>query len=256
MIFDGKTAVITGAGQGIGRITARAFGVNGAAVVIADIDREAGLESEAIVRAAGAKAMFVKCDVADESSVKTLFGKTLGKFGGVDVLVNNAAVMGDGDIFSRTKAEWDRVIAVNLGGVYLCARHAAKAMRSAKCGGVIVNIASTRAFMSEPDTEPYSASKGGVLALTHSLAVSLGPLGIRVNAISPGWIEVSEHKKKARAQKPVLSEQDHKQHPAQRVGKAEDIAELCLFLASDKAGFITGANIVVDGGMTIKMIYV
>lgn len=255
MNFSGKTAVITGAGQGIGRVTAKAFAAAGAAVVIADIDRDAGEEAEALLRGAGAEAVFIRCDVAREGDVRRLFRKTARLFGRVDALINNAAIMGQGDIFSRSKAEWDRVLAVNLGGAYLCSREAARLMKRRK-SGVIINIASTRALMSEPGTEPYSASKGGILALTHSLAVSLGPLGIRVNAVSPGWIEVSEHKKRALAHAPVLSEADHKQHPAQRVGRAEDIAELCLFLASDKAGFITGANIVADGGMTIKMIYV
>ncbi|MFW6120163.1 MAG: SDR family oxidoreductase, partial [Petrotogales bacterium] len=117
--------------------------------------------------------------------------------------------------------------------------------------GIIINIASTRALMSEPDSEPYSAAKGGLLALTHSLAVSLGPW-VRVNAISPGWIDVSKHKVGVPEE---LSEKDHLQHPAGRVGRPEDISEMCLYLASDKASFITGANIVIDGGMTVKMIY-
>jgi len=120
--------------------------------------------------------------------------------------------------------------------------------------GAIVNIASTRAIQSEPNTEAYSASKGGILALTHSLAMSLGP-DIRVNCISPGWIDVSEWKKSQQAKKPHLTKMDHAQHPAGRVGKPEDIAALVAFLISDEAGFITGQNFVVDGGMTKKMIY-
>ncbi|MGC8779158.1 MAG: SDR family oxidoreductase, partial [Candidatus Caldatribacteriaceae bacterium] len=119
----------------------------------------------------------------------------------------------------------------------------------------IVNIASTRALMSEPHTEAYSAAKGGVLSLTHALAVSLAPRHIRVNAISPGWIEVSVWKKKALRKEPELRPIDHLQHPAGRVGRPEDIASACLFLASPEAGFITGANLVIDGGMTVKMLY-
>ena len=116
-------------------------------------------------------------------------------------------------------------------------------------GSGIINISSTRAFMSEANTEAYSASKGGITALTHSMAVSLADKGIRVNCISPGWIDVSKGKEK-------LTEMDHKQHPAGRVGVPEDIASACLYLTSDEAGFITGTNLNIDGGMTVKMIYV
>ena len=125
-------------------------------------------------------------------------------------------------------------------------------------GGAIINIASTRALMSEPDTFAYSASKGGLLALTHSLAISLGPI-IRVNAISPGWIDTSGWRRGEAGQAPAreaLRPIDHAQHPAGRVGRPEDVAWACTFLASDLAGFITGQNLIVDGGMTVKMIYV
>jgi NAD(P)-dependent dehydrogenase (short-subunit alcohol dehydrogenase family) len=134
----------------------------------------------------------------------------------------------------------------------LCSKYAYPYLKKEK--GVIINIASTRAFMSEPNTEAYSASKGGIYALTHALAISLGP-DIRVNCISPGWIEVSEWKKKSLRKPAELTELDHKQHPAGRVGRPEDIASLVLYLISDEAGFITGANFIVDGGMTRKMIY-
>lgn len=119
----------------------------------------------------------------------------------------------------------------------------------------MVNIASTRAFMSEPGSEAYGASKGGLLALTHALAVSLGPLGIRVNAVSPGWIETSEWKAGGKAKPPELRPADHDQHPAGRVGRPEDVAAACLYLCSARAGFVTGTNVTVDGGMTRKMIY-
>jgi NAD(P)-dependent dehydrogenase (short-subunit alcohol dehydrogenase family) len=144
------------------------------------------------------------------------------------------------------------VLAVNLTGPLLCAKHAASYLRKAR--GSIVNIASTRAFMSEPDTEAYSASKGGIAALTHSLAMSLGP-EVRVNCISPGWIDTGSWKKTSRRRQETLSEADHGQHPAGRVGRPEDIASLAAFLASPQASFITGANFMVDGGMTRKMIY-
>jgi hypothetical protein len=142
---------------------------------------------------------------------------------------------------------------VNLTAAFLFSKHSAALLRKSR--GAIVNIASTRALMSEPNTEAYSASKGGIAALTHALALSLGP-EVRVNCVSPGWIDVREWRKRSRREKAKLSAADHLQHPAGRVGGPEDIASLVSFLVSPEAGFITGANIVADGGMTRKMIYV
>ncbi|MGE0082079.1 MAG: SDR family oxidoreductase, partial [Thiohalomonadaceae bacterium] len=149
--------------------------------------------------------------------------------------------------------QWQRIIGVTLTGAFLCARAAAPLLR--RPSGCIINIASTRALMSEPHTEAYAASKGGLVALTHALAVSLGP-EVRVNCISPGWIDVSAWKKSRVREQAVLRPQDHAQHPAGRVGRPEDLATMALFLAGDGAGFVTGQNFVVDGGMTRKMIYV
>jgi NAD(P)-dependent dehydrogenase (short-subunit alcohol dehydrogenase family) len=162
--------------------------------------------------------------------------------------------MDGGPFLKLPEATFDRVIAVNLKGMFLCAQAAARRMVAGKHGGAIVNIASTRALMSEPDTEAYSASKGGIVAATHAMAISLAPHRIRVNAISPGWIETSDWQYSARAKMPQHSKADREQHPVGRVGRPEDVAELCLFLA-EKAGFVTGQNFVVDGGMTVKMIY-
>jgi len=174
-------------------------------------------------------------------------------FGSVDLLVNNAGIGFSGKSLEiQTLEEWRRVIDVNPTGPYLCAKHAVKYMKHR--GGVIINIASTRALQSEPNTEPYSASKGGLLALTHSLAISLAPYRIRVVAVSPGWIDTSEWQI-PRAE-PRLTPLGHRQHPAGRVGRPEDIAALVAFLTSDEAEWITGVNIVIDGGMTVKMIYI
>jgi NAD(P)-dependent dehydrogenase (short-subunit alcohol dehydrogenase family) len=147
---------------------------------------------------------------------------------------------------------WNRQLGVNLTGAFLMAKHAAPHLRAAR--GAIVNVASTRALQSEANTEAYSASKGGLVALTHALAVSLGP-AVRVNCVSPGWIDVSGWQKSAPRQPASLSAADHAQHPAGRVGTPEDIAAMVAFLLSDAAGFVTGQNFVVDGGMTRKMIY-
>ncbi|MBI3987338.1 MAG: SDR family oxidoreductase, partial [Lentisphaerae bacterium] len=168
-------------------------------------------------------------------------------------LVNNAGIMASKPLAQLSLREWNRVLAVNLTGAFLMSKYAAPHLR--KQGGVIVNIASTRALMSEANTEAYSASKGGLVALTHALAVSLGP-AIRVNCIAPGWIDVSGWKKKKNRRPETLREADHRQHPAGRVGTPDDIAALILYLAAPQASFITGACFTVDGGMTRKMMYV
>ncbi len=250
-----KVAVVTGAGQGIGAAIAEVFCANGVKVVLAEIDEEAGREREALLRGKGFDAIFIRTDVADENSVKTMVQETVRIYRKIDILVNNAAIGSTKSIFERTFEEWNKVIQVNLTGPYLCSKYCAKEMIK-NPGGVIINIASTRAFQSEPDTEPYSASKGGVVALTHSLAVSLAKYRIRVVCVSPGWIETSLWKKSSLKKEPQLRSIDHSQHPSGRVGDPMDIANLCLFLVDqEKSGFITGVNFTVDGGMTIKMIY-
>ncbi|WP_041082303.1 glucose 1-dehydrogenase [Thermotoga profunda] len=250
-----KVAVITGGGQGIGAAIAESFCANGMKVIIAELDEEAGRERESILKEKGFDAIFVRTDVSNEDSVRSMVERTVQIYGRINVLVNNAAISSTKSIFERTFEEWNRVIQVNLTGPYLCSKYCAQQMIK-NPGGVIINIASTRAFQSEPDTEPYSASKGGVVALTHSLAISLARYRIRVVCISPGWIETSLWKKRQLRKEPQLRPIDHSQHPAGRVGDPLDIANLCLFLADDeKSGFITGVNFTVDGGMTVKMIY-
>jgi len=246
-----KVAVVTGGGQGIGKATAKTLIENGYAVVIAELDQEAGKDTARQYRLRG-RVRFTHTDVADEDSVKSMIGDTVREFKRIDLLVNNAAISASRPLATLSLAAWNRVIGVNLTGTFLCAKHAAPHLR--RTGGSIINIASTRALMSKPNTEAYSASKGGVSALTHSLALSLGP-HIRVNCISPGWIDTSGGNKKRTVKKDRLSVEDHSQHPCGRVGKPEDVSSLILYLASPSATFITGAHFVVDGGMTRKMIY-
>jgi Dehydrogenases with different specificities (related to short-chain alcohol dehydrogenases) len=247
-----QTAIITGGAQGIGFQTAKTLLEHNYQVVIADVDKDAGAEALAELHHYG-KIHFVLADVSKETDVIQLVDETIKLFGSIDVLVNNAAIGITKPIEELTFEEWNRVIGINLSGPFLCSKYAAPYLRKSK--GAIVNMCSTRAFMSEKDTEAYSASKGGILALTHALAVSLGP-EIRVNSISPGWIEVSELKKKSERKAPVHSEMDRLQHPAGRVGTATDIASMVLFLISPENSFITGQNFTIDGGMTRKMIYV
>lgn len=253
MSLQEKVAIVTGGGQGIGKAIAKRFLEEGMKIVIADIDKEAGQETEAEFKKLG-DIRFIQSDVSDEESVKNLVRETTNHFNGIDVLVNNAgrAVPENPPLTELSLEDWNKTLSVNLTGVFLCTKHSVTYLRKAK--GTIINIASTRALMSEPNTEAYSASKGGVLALTHSLAISLGP-DIRVNCISPGWIEVSEWQKQAKRHRSELTEQDHQQHPVGRVGQPEDIASLAVYFASPEATFITGTNFVIDGGMTKKMIY-
>jgi NAD(P)-dependent dehydrogenase (short-subunit alcohol dehydrogenase family) len=249
--MKGKVAVVTGGGQGIGRCIARMFVEAGMGVVIAEKDVEAGSTAQEELSPRG-EAVFLETDLCDENSVRTMVASCLERFGRIDVLVNNAGIMYEKPLEELSLQEWNRVLATNLTGAFLCARECAPSLRANR--GSIVNIASTRAHMSEPHTESYAASKGGLVALTHALAVSLGP-EVRVNAVSPGWIEVRDWKKPSLREEPILTPEDHLQHPAGRVGRPEDVAALVLFLASSRSGFVTGQEFLVDGGMTRKMIY-
>lgn len=251
MALKGKVAVITGGAQGIGKAVARRLISEGMRVVITDIDEEAGQETVKEFACPG-DMIFLHADISKEEDVKRVAKETWRNYERMHLLVNNAGVFLSRPITVLSIEEWNRVISVNLTGAFLCTKHFATYLKESK--GSVINIASTRAFMSEADTEAYSASKGGIFALSHALAVSLGPT-VRVNCISPGWIDVSEWKKKSTRLEPKLTEADHTQHPAGRVGKPEDVASIVVYLASDEASFITGANFVVDGGMTKKMIY-
>ncbi|GAB2696700.1 SDR family oxidoreductase [Paenibacillus thermoaerophilus] len=246
-------ACVSGGAQGIGRAIALAFARAGYGVSIADPDRQAGLETIQWIRAEGGDAMYVNADVSSPDDVAKWMRLTEAELGPPDALVNNAGIGHTVPFLELKPEDFDRVLAVNLRGTMLCSQAAARLM-AAKGSGSIVNIASTRALMSEPDSESYAASKGGIVSLTHAMAVSLGRYGIRVNCISPGWIETRDWQYSERAETPVHSERDRLQHPVGRVGRPDDIAEACLFMCRS-AGFVTGQNWVIDGGMTIKMIY-
>jgi NAD(P)-dependent dehydrogenase (short-subunit alcohol dehydrogenase family) len=242
--------IITGGAQGIGKITALELLKQNYCVSVFDIDKEALDEMKAEVDSKSCS--FYHVDVANEKEVSETIDESVKQFNGLYGLVNNAAINIIKPIAELTLIEWQQVIDCNLTGTFICSKHALPYLKKSK--GCIINMTSTRAFQSEPNTEAYSASKGGVFALTHALALSGAP-EVRVNCISPGWIDVSGVKKASLAQQTILSQADHEQHPSGRVGNAEDIARTILFLLDERNDFITAQNFVIDGGMTRKMIY-
>ncbi|NMA65262.1 MAG: glucose 1-dehydrogenase [Clostridiaceae bacterium] len=247
MDFLNKTVVITGAGNGIGKGIALLYAEKGANVVAADLDEIAGEQTVARIKENGGKAHFIQTDVRLETDIIRLMEVANQTYGRIDILINNAGKTVLKSPYNLSIEEWDDIINTNLRSVFLGSREAAKYMRHNKEGGSIVNIASTRAIMSEPNSEAYAATKGGIVAITHALAASLSQDRITVNAISPGWIETGDYAK--------LRKIDHEQHLSRRVGKPDDIARACLYLTAKENNFVTGINLVVDGGMTRKMIY-
>lgn len=242
--------IITGGAQGIGKITTIELLKQNYCVSVFDKDKEALDELRSEVE--NKHCSFYHVDVANEKEVIDAINNSVIKFEGLYGLINNAAISINKPISELSLAEWHQVISCNLTGTFLCSKHALPHLKNSK--GSIINITSTRAFQSEPNTEAYSASKGGVFAFTHALAMSAAP-DVRVNCISPGWIDVSGVKKASLAQQEILSKIDHEQHPAGRVGNAEDIARTILFLLDERNDFITAQNFVIDGGMSRKMIY-
>lgn len=255
--FCGRNVIVTGGAQGIGKCIALSYAANGASVYIIDINKNAGAETVAMInKLYGDKASFFHADLSDNSSLEDAVSgmKNTIETDGLHVLVNNGAIADAhfAGLKSNDPADFDCVINTNLRGPYVLTRLVLPWLSSAQ--GNIINIASTRAFMSEADCEAYAASKGGIVSMTHAMALSLAENKIRVNCISPGWIAVESWQEGS----PLAieySRDDHLQHPAGRIGRPADIAAACLFLSSDDAGFITGTNLTVDGGMTRKMIY-
>jgi NAD(P)-dependent dehydrogenase (short-subunit alcohol dehydrogenase family) len=248
-----RVVLITGAGKGIGRAIAARFLDEGARVAILEHDADAGADAADELKARGDVHLEIG-DIADEARVARAIAATVGWGKTLDAIVNNAAIADPktSPLEDLDLATFRRELDINLTGQLIVCKHAAPHLRHRR--GAIVNIASTRAFMSEADTFAYTAAKGGLVALTHGLAMSLGP-DVRVNAIAPGWIATDAWKPRAQRKEPDLRDIDHAQHPAGRVGRPEDVAALAAYLVSDEATFMTGACLILDGGMMRKMIY-
>lgn len=246
--------IITGGAQGIGKITTLELLKQDYCVSVFDHDRDAlkEMEKELQLEIDNENCSLQQVDVSNESEVESAIIESIKAFGSIYGLVNNAAISINKPITDLTLDEWQKVIGTNLTGAFICSKYALPYLKETK--GCIINMSSTRAFQSEPHTEAYSASKGGIFSFTHALAMSAAP-HVRVNCISPGWIDVSGVKKASVAQQYHLTQSDHDQHPAGRVGNADDIARTILFLLDERNDFITAQNFVIDGGMTRKMIY-
>jgi NAD(P)-dependent dehydrogenase (short-subunit alcohol dehydrogenase family) len=253
MKLKDKVAIVTGGAKGIGWGIAKVFVEEGAKVVVVDWDDKAGPKTAAELTAAGGEVIFVKCDVSNEEEVKAMVQAAVDKFGRIDILVNDAGIGVYKSVLDCTSADWDKCLAVNLKGQFLCAKYAIPYMQ--KVGkGAIVNISSVHSFATANGTGPYAASKGGITALTRNMAIDYGP-AIRVNSIAPGWVLTpliqsifDSYSDPAGQQRTTEEHQVMK-----RIGRPEDIGHAAAFLASDEASFITGTQLYVDGGLTAQL---
>ena len=250
-LVDGKTALITGAATGIGRAAAILFAREGARVVAADVDRQRGEEAVDVIRKAGGVASFVHADVSQESDVAALIAQCLSRFGRLDCALNNAGVAGPtAPLHEISLVDWERTLAVNLAGVFLCMKHEITAMR-AQGSGAIVNTSSGAGIVAAPGMAPYCASKHGILGLTKTAAVENAAFGIRVNAICPGATD-TPMMQATLAIDPSVRKMILKSMPGGRLGEAAEVAEAALWLCSDRASFVSGAAMLVDGGAVAR----
>ena len=250
MRLEGKVAIITGGGSGIGRATAELFAGEGARVVVADYNANAGQESAQAIKSADGDALFVEVDVSDWGQVQHMVQATLDAYGGINILFNNAGVLAFGTVLDTDEVSWNRVISINLTGVFLCSRAVLPHM-IARGGGCIINSSSsTGAHDAAGNTAAYVASKGGVALLTKAMAIDHAPDNIRVNAIAPGPTDTQMLRDNF---SPEALEAFEATFPMKRLGQPSELAKAVLFLASDEASFVTGCVLPVDGGQTAQV---
>lgn len=241
-----RRVFVTGGANGIGKAIVEAFCKDNCQVAFCDRDETAGLQTAKETGAA-----FYPVDISDKDALEECMQHIFEKWNDIDILINNAGVSAFSPITETSVDDFDKVLSINLKPVFITSRLLAihrKSQKQPNPYGRIINICSTRYLMSEPGSEGYAASKGGIYSLTHALALSLSEWHITVNSIAPGWIQTHNYEQ--------LKPEDHAQHPSRRVGKPEDVARMCLFLCQKENDFINGENITIDGGMTKKMIYV
>ncbi|HEV2579860.1 MAG TPA: glucose 1-dehydrogenase, partial [Ktedonobacteraceae bacterium] len=253
--LEKKIAFVTGAGSGIGESIARLFAQQGAHVVLADISMDAAERVAAEIRSAGGNTRAQQLDVADEARVRAAIERVAATEGRLDILVNNAGISHVGNILETSMEDWERVMRVNAGGVFLCAREGVRQMLAqSPVGGSIINMSSVVAMIGVDRRLPYSASKGAVLALTRSIAIDFVAQGIRCNAICPGTVHTPFVEgylaRNFPGREDEVRQQLHARQPLGRMGRPDEIASAALYLASDEAAFVTGSALVIDGGWT------
>jgi NAD(P)-dependent dehydrogenase (short-subunit alcohol dehydrogenase family) len=248
MKLKDRIAVVTGSGSGIGRASAREFAKDGARVVVADINLAGAVETVEQIEAGGGTAVAVETDVSQPDSVQRLVTETMRRFSRVDILFNNAAIQVNKTVADTTVEEWNREIAVNLGGVFLCSKFFLPHLRQTK--GSIINMASVNGFFVEPMCAGYCATKAAIIGLTKAMAIDHGKEGIRVNCICPGYIDagLAEGYFQAQPDPAAARAAAGKLHALWRIGRPEEVGRVAVFLASDEASFMTGSAVVVDGG--------
>lgn len=246
-----QVTIITGAGKGIGKGIAKRFIEEGSIVVIATLEDDEGKKTEKELTEAGGKAVFIQTDVSSEESIKRMVEKTYSLFGKIDTLINNAGITIFKSLEEATIEDWNKLINIDLRGPFLCSKYVLPYMKQSKSGSII-NISSNHSIATLPHTEIYAAAKGGINAMTRSLALSLGEFGIRVNAICPGFTN-TPHYSNWLAKMGDVEEEIEKLHVLGRISNPEDIGNLAVFLSSDHSSMITGENIVIDGGVSARL---
>lgn len=244
---EGNVAIVTGSTKGIGAGIAKRLAREGATVVVNGRSEADGADVVESIREQGGEATFVEADMRDPAAIEALVEETADRYGRIDVLVNNAGVQTETTATEATMDDWEFVVETDFRSFWLCVKHAVEHMPE---GSAILNMSSNHAFLTMPGLFPYNAVKAGINGMTRALALELGPLGIRVNTVNPGWVEVE----RTRAE---LSADDRERveamHPLGRIGTPDDVAAVSAFLTSDEAAFVTGTSLLVDGGRTAVM---